>query len=63
MLSFFLNLVWYGWDVAQRVQSQLHPALEFSMAWGYAAVPVGAAFSVLATRSRIAQDANKVFHN
>lgn len=61
MLSFFLSLVLFGWEVVERVQFQIHPALEMSMSWGYAAVPVGAVFSVLATVSRLARDASTIY--
>jgi C4-dicarboxylate transporter, DctQ subunit len=52
-LSFLGNLVWYGLEMVQRAQVQNHPALGISMAWGYAAVPVGAAFSIVALCARL----------
>ncbi len=40
-------LVWYGWAMALRVQAQVMAGLEISIAWGYAAIPIGAAFTVI----------------
>lgn len=41
---FFLILVIKGGQLTARVAPQISPALEISMAWAYAAVPVGALF-------------------
>lgn len=38
-------LVIQGWNMAQRVKFQNLAGLEVSIAWGYAAIPVGAAFA------------------
>lgn len=62
MLCFFLSLVMFGWEVVRRVQFQLHPALNMSMSWGYAAVPVGAVFSVVATLARMARDLETIYN-
>lgn len=51
-LFFLGNLLVFGLQVVERVQFQNHPALGISIAWGYAAVPVGAAFSIIATIAR-----------
>ena len=48
MLAFFGNLLVFGLEVVERVHTQRHPALGLSIAWGYAAVPTGAAFSIVA---------------
>lgn len=46
---FLSVLVWYGADIAWRVRFQELAGLEvISIAWGYLALPVGAAFSILA---------------
>lgn len=50
---FLANLFWFGLEIVQRVQFQNHPALGISIAWGYAAVPVGAALSIFAAAARI----------
>lgn len=52
-LFFLGNLLFFGLQVVGRVQFQNHPALGISIAWGYAAVPVGAAFSIIATTARM----------
>lgn len=41
-------LVWWGWQMAWRVRFQNLAGLEVSIAWGYAAIPVGAAFAIVA---------------
>ncbi|WP_108658728.1 TRAP transporter small permease [Acuticoccus kandeliae] len=46
-IAFFLVLVSKGWLLTLRVVPQISPALEVSMAWVYAAVPVGAAFMLI----------------
>lgn len=46
-LSLMGVLFWFGWIMAERVQFQEMAGLEISMSWGYAALPLGAAFSVL----------------
>ncbi|MAA96728.1 MAG: TRAP transporter permease DctQ [Stappia sp.] len=45
-LVFLGLLVWYGWSMAERVQRQNLAGLEISIAWVYAALPVGAALAV-----------------
>lgn len=40
-------LFWFGWIMAERVRFQEMAGLEISIAWGYAALPIGAAFSVM----------------
>lgn len=46
-LSLMGVLLWFGWIMAERVQFQEMAGLEVSMSWGYAALPVGAAFAIL----------------
>lgn len=46
-LILFAVLVWYGWQMALRVQMQQMSGLNLSMSWAYAAIPIGAAFAVL----------------
>jgi len=41
-------IVWYGTQMAYRVRFQTLAGVEVSIAWAYAALPVGAAFSFLA---------------
>jgi TRAP-type C4-dicarboxylate transport system permease small subunit len=40
-------LFWYGWGMAERVRFQEMAGLEISIAWGYAAIPVGALFAIV----------------
>lgn len=40
-------LFWFGWIMAERVKFQEMAGLEVSISWGYAAVPVGAAFAII----------------
>jgi TRAP-type C4-dicarboxylate transport system permease small subunit len=40
-------LFWFGIAMAERVQFQRMAGLEISIAWGYAAIPVGAAFTLI----------------
>lgn len=42
------HMVWYGWDMALRAQFNVNPTLGISMSWGFAAIPVGAAFAIIA---------------
>jgi len=40
-------LFWFGWEMANRVRFQSIAGLEVSIAWGYAAIPVGSVFAVV----------------
>lgn len=46
-LSLMAVLFWHGWTMAQRVSFQEMAGLEVSISWGYAAIPVGAAFAAI----------------
>ena len=39
-------LIWFGWKLTMRVTGQELPVLPFSMAWLYAAVPVGSLLAI-----------------
>lgn len=45
---FFAILFWQGWSMTLRVMRQKLAALEISIAWVYAALPVGAVFTIIA---------------
>lgn len=45
---FFCILFWQGWAMTERVMPQKLAALEISIAWVYAAIPVGSVFILLA---------------
>ena len=47
-LMFLGVLVWFGTDLAWRVRFQTFASVDISMAWAYAALPVGALLAVLA---------------
>ena len=47
-LAFFAILFWQGWGMTERVARQTLAALEVSIAWVYAALPVGAVFAIIA---------------
>jgi TRAP-type C4-dicarboxylate transport system permease small subunit len=40
-------LFWFGWEMANRVRFQSIAGLEVSIAWGYAAIPIGAVFAII----------------
>jgi TRAP-type C4-dicarboxylate transport system permease small subunit len=46
-LSMLGVMFWFGWIMAERVQFQEMAGLEVSMSWGYAAIPLGAAFAMM----------------
>ena len=46
-LAVLAVLVWHGWTMTQRVSLQVMAGIEISIAWGYAAIPVGAAFAMI----------------
>ena len=47
-LALISIIIWWGWDYSMRGRVQSMAGLEsISMFWGYVAMPVGAAFSVL----------------
>ncbi|SLN09726.1 Tripartite ATP-independent periplasmic transporters, DctQ component [Roseovarius gaetbuli] len=45
---FFSILFWQGWSMTERVMRQKLAALEISIAWVYAALPVGSVFTIIA---------------
>lgn len=50
-------LVVYGAQMTLRVSGQTLSALQVSMSWAYAAIPVGSAFAMLAVMARLAAQA------
>jgi TRAP-type C4-dicarboxylate transport system permease small subunit len=49
LVGFLLLVAWLGLDAALRVREQESAAMEISMTWGYASVPVG--FALLAVEA------------
>lgn len=47
-LAYLAVLLWFGLDLTWRVRFQSFAALELSMAWAYAALPVGALLCMVA---------------
>ena len=47
VLSFMGIMFWFGWAMADRVKFQTIAGLEFSMAYAYAAIPLGALFAMV----------------
>jgi TRAP-type C4-dicarboxylate transport system permease small subunit len=47
VLSFMGVMFWFGWSMTERVQFQTIAGLEFSMAYAYAAIPLGALFAMV----------------
>lgn len=47
-LAFFAILFWQGWAMTERVAHQTLAALQISIAWVYAALPVGSGFILIA---------------
>lgn len=45
---FFTILLWQGWEMTLRVKSQKLAALDISISWAYAALPIGSAFIIIA---------------
>lgn len=46
--SFLATICWFGVSLAWRVRFQTFASLDISMAWAYAAMPVGAALAIVA---------------
>ena len=40
-------VIWYGYQMTMRVRFQVLAGVEISIAWAYAALPVGAAFALI----------------
>lgn len=51
-LALFAVLAWHGYRLAWRVRFQMLAGLDISIAWAYAAIPVGAACAMLAVVAR-----------
>jgi TRAP-type C4-dicarboxylate transport system permease small subunit len=47
-LVLLFHMGWCGWEMAERARFNVNPTLGISMSWGFAAIPVGAAFAIVA---------------
>lgn len=52
-------LLWFGIDLAWRVRFQTFASMDLSMAWAYAALPVGALLSMLAVVANLLDPQNR----
>lgn len=52
-----LVLIYYGIAMMMRVRNQMLSGLEVSIAWAYAAMPVGSSFALLAVMARLVAQA------
>ena len=62
-LAFLAVLIWYGSNLAWRVRFQTFASMELSMAWAYAALPVGAALAVVAVLAQHLDSRNTELDN
>jgi TRAP-type C4-dicarboxylate transport system permease small subunit len=62
-LAFLAVLLWFGTDLAWRVRFQTFASMELSMAWAYAALPVGAALAMLAVLAQHLDPINEELEN
>ncbi|WP_395702036.1 TRAP transporter small permease [Aquabacterium sp.] len=62
-LAFLGVLLWFGIDLAWRVRFQTFASMELSMAWAYAALPVGAALSIVAVLAHHVDPMNEELEN
>lgn len=58
-LAFLGVLLWFGIDLAWRVRFQTFASMEISMAWAYAALPVGAALAIVAVLAQYLDPINE----
>lgn len=62
-LAFLAVLIWFGTSLAWRVRFQTFASMELSMAWAYAALPVGALLAVVAVLAQHADPRNTELDN
>ena len=62
-LAFLATLLWFGLELTWRVRFQTFASMELSMAWAYAALPMGAALSVLAVLAQHIDPMNEELEN
>lgn len=56
-------IAWFGWEMMLRVQYQNLSGLEVSIAWAYAALPVGASLTILAVLANWLDPQNRELEN
>jgi TRAP-type C4-dicarboxylate transport system permease small subunit len=62
-LAFLAVLVWFGTELAWRVRFQTFASMDISMAWAYAALPVGALLAMLAVLAQHFDPINEELEN
>lgn len=62
-LAYLSVLVWFGIGLVIRVRFQTFASMELSMGWAYAALPVGAALSMLAVLANHLAPLNEELEN
>lgn len=62
-LAFLSVLLWFGINLAWRVRFQTFASMELSMAWAYAALPVGAALALVAVLAQHVDPMNEELEN
>lgn len=58
-IAFLLTVLWFGIDLAWRIRFQTFASIELSMAWAYAALPVGAALGIVAVIAQFLDPVNE----
>jgi len=58
-LAFLAVIAWFGTDLAWRIRFQTFASIELSMAWAYAALPVGALLAMVAVVAQWLDPANE----
>ena len=58
-LAFLLCVLWFGIDLAWRVRHQTFSSVDLSIAWAYAALPVGAALGIVAVIAQYLDPVNE----
>ena len=62
-LAFLAVLVWFGINLLWRVRFQTFASMELSMAWAYAALPVGAVMAMVAVLANHVDPINEELDN
>jgi len=62
-LAYLAVLLWYGLDLTWRVRFQTFSSGDLSMAWAYAALPVGALFCMVGVLGHHLDPVNEELEN
>lgn len=61
--AFLASICWFGISLAWRVRFQTFASMEISMAWAYAALPVGAGLGLIAVLAHYLDPVNEELEN